>query len=273
MLIASGTSADFVDIQVPAWAWVALLAFIVTLLLVDLLVIHRVPHEVSTREAAIESAVWIGIGLSFTAVMWWAFGTGAAGEYLSGYLIEESLSIDNVFVWALILAYFAVPRQYQHRVLFWGIFGALILRATFIFAGIALIQRFELILIFFGAFLLYTAWKLVTSDDQMVDPDNSRILKVVRRIVPSTTEYDEAQAVHEGRRAPAGHAALRRPAPRRGDRRRVRGRLGPGGAGRQPRAVHRLLVERVRHPRALRAFTSCSPGCTPGSRTCSRGWP
>ena len=157
MLIASGTSADFVDIQVPAWAWVALLAFIITLLLVDLLVIHRVPHEVSTREAAIESAVWISIGLSFTVVMWWAFGTGAAGEYLSGYLIEESLSIDNVFVWALILAYFAVPRQYQHRVLFWGIFGALILRATFIFAGIALIQRFELILIFFGAFLLYTA--------------------------------------------------------------------------------------------------------------------
>ena len=193
MLIASGSSADFVDIQVPAWAWVALLAFIITLLLVDLLVIHRVPHEVSTREAAIESAVWIGIGLSFTAVMWWAYGTGAAGEYLSGYLIEESLSIDNVFVWALILAYFAVPRQYQHRVLFWGIFGALILRATFIFAGIALIQRFELILIFFGAFLLYTAWKLVTSDDQMVDPDNSRILKVVRRVVPSTTDYDGAK--------------------------------------------------------------------------------
>src|SRR5262245_14330780 len=194
VLIASGgASSNFVDIQVPAWAWVALLAFIVTLLLIDLLVIHRVPHEVSTREAALESAVWIGIGLSFPLVMWWAFGTGAAGEYLSGYLIEESLSIDNVFVWALILTYFAVPRQYQHRVLFWGIFGALVLRATFIFAGIALIQRFELVLVVFGAFLLYTAWKLVTSDDQMVDPEQSKILRVVRRVVPSTTEYDEAR--------------------------------------------------------------------------------
>jgi len=193
LIAAGGASGDFVDIDVPGWAWVALLAFIVTLLLIDLLVIHRVPHEISTREAALESAVWIGIGLSFTLVMLWAFGTGAAGEYLSGYLIEESLSIDNVFVWALILTYFAVPRQYQHRVLFWGIFGALVLRATFIFAGIALIQRFELVLILFGAFLLFTAWRLVTSADQMVDPERSKVLKVVRRIVPSTTEYDDAR--------------------------------------------------------------------------------
>jgi TerC family integral membrane protein len=193
LIAAGGASGDFVDIDVPGWAWVALLAFIVTLLLIDLLVIHRVPHEISTREAALESAVWIGIGLSFTLVMLWAFGTGAAGEYLSGYLIEESLSIDNVFVWALILTYFAVPRQYQHRVLFWGIFGALVLRATFIFAGIALIQRFELVLILFGAFLLFTAWRLVTSADQMVDPEHSKVLKVVRRIVPSTTEYDDAR--------------------------------------------------------------------------------
>jgi tellurite resistance protein TerC len=193
LIAAGGASGDFVDIDVPGWAWVALLAFIVALLLIDLLVIHRVPHEISTREAALESAVWIGIGLSFTLVMLWAFGTGAAGEYLSGYLIEESLSIDNVFVWALILTYFAVPRQYQHRVLFWGIFGALVLRATFIFAGIALIQRFELVLILFGAFLLFTAWRLVTSADQMVDPEHSKVLKVVRRIVPSTTEYDDAR--------------------------------------------------------------------------------
>ena len=92
--------------------------------------------------------------------MLWAFGGRAAGEYLSGYLIEESLSIDNVFVWALILAYFLVPPMYQHRVLFWGIFGAMLLRATFIFAGIALIQRFDFVLVLFGLFLLYTAWKL-----------------------------------------------------------------------------------------------------------------
>jgi len=193
VIASAGASTDFVDIQVPGWAWVALLAFILALLLIDLLVIHRVAHEVSTREAAIESAVWVGIGLSFTFVMWAAFGGGAAGEYLSGYLIEESLSIDNVFVWALILSFFAVPRMYQHRVLFWGIFGALVLRATFIFAGIALIQRFEFVLLFFGAFLVYTAVKLVRSTDEVVDPEHSRLLKVVRRVVPSTTEYDGAK--------------------------------------------------------------------------------
>jgi tellurite resistance protein TerC len=193
LIASTGGSSEFVDIQVPGWAWLALLAFILVLLLIDLLVIHRVAHEVSTREAAIESAIWVGIGLAFTFVMWGAFGGGAAGEYLSGYLIEESLSIDNVFVWALILSYFAVPRMYQHRVLFWGIFGALVLRATFIFAGIALIQRFEIVLVFFGAFLLYTAWKLVGSGDQVVDPESSRILKVVRRVVPSSPDYDGAK--------------------------------------------------------------------------------
>ncbi len=193
MIVAATSSSNFVNIDVPAWAWVALIAFILTLLLIDLLVIHRKAHVISTREAAIESSIWIGIGLCFTFVMFAAFGGAAAGEYLSGYLIEESLSIDNVFVWALILSYFAVPREYQHRVLFWGIFGALVLRATFIFAGIALIQRFEFVLIFFGAFLLYTAWKLVSSHDQVVDPENSRLLKFVRRVVPSTPEYDGAK--------------------------------------------------------------------------------
>jgi tellurite resistance protein TerC len=195
VLLAS-TSTDagsFVDIDVPGWAWVALLAFIVTLLLIDLLVIHRHAHVVSPREAVIESSVWIAIGLGFAVVMLVAFGGQAAGEYLSGYLIEESLSIDNVFVWALILTYFAVPAAYQHRVLFWGIFGALILRATFIFAGIALIQRFEFVLVPFGLFLLFTAWRLMTSHQQSVDPARSRVLKVVQRVVPSTGRYDGAK--------------------------------------------------------------------------------
>ena len=192
-VFASAGAAEFVDIDVPLWMWLALLAFIVGLLLVDLLVFHREAHEVSTREAAIESAVWIGIGLAFTFVMWGLFGPGAAGEYLSGYLIEKSLSIDNVFVWALILTYFAVPRRYQHRVLFWGVFGALVLRAVFIFAGIALIQRFEPVLLVFGAFLLFTAFRLLRSDDEVVDPEHSRVLRVVRRVVPSTNEYDGAK--------------------------------------------------------------------------------
>ena len=129
-------------------------------------------------------------GLAFALVIWAWFGGAATGEYLAGYLIEESLSIDNVFVWALILAYFLVPPEYQHRVLFWGIFGALVLRATFIFAGIALIERFEWVLYIFGAFLLYTAGKLIFSDNEHVDPSKSRFLKVVHRIVPSTDHLD-----------------------------------------------------------------------------------
>jgi tellurite resistance protein TerC len=190
LFASSASSKSFVDIDVPGWAWAALLALIVALLLVDLLVIHRKPKELSPGRAAVESAVWIGIGLAFTGIMWWAFNGRAAGEYLSGYLIEESLSIDNVFVWALILAYFTVPRMYQHRVLFWGIFGALILRASFIFAGVALIHRFDFVLILFGLFLLYTAVRLVASHETTINPERSKVLRLVRRVVPSTEEYD-----------------------------------------------------------------------------------
>lgn len=159
MVLATGDDAarHFVDLDVGVAWWIALLAIIAALLLIDLLVVHKVSHEISIREAAIESAVWISIGLCFGLVVWWGFGGGAAGEYYSGYLIEKSLSVDNVFVWALILSYFQVPPRYQHRVLFWGIFGALVMRAIFIFAGVALIEQFNWVLYVFGAFLLFTA--------------------------------------------------------------------------------------------------------------------
>ena len=191
MLIGStDRSSNFVDLDVAAGWWLALLAIISALLLVDLLIVHRESHEVKTREAAIESAIWISIGLAFGMVVWWGFGGGAAGEYYSGYLIEKSLSIDNVFVWALILSYFKVPLRYQHRVLFWGIFGALIMRAIFIFAGIALIERFDWVLYVFGAFLLFTAGKLVFSKSDHVDPSTSKFLKLVHKVVPLTDELD-----------------------------------------------------------------------------------
>ena len=190
LVAAEASSTNFADIDVEPWMWLALVGFIFALLLVDLLVFHREAHVAGTREAAIESGVWIAIGLGFTFVVWWGFGSAAAGEYVSGYLIEKSLSIDNVFVWALILSYFVVPRKYQHRVLFWGIFGALLLRAVFIFAGVALIERFEWILYVFGAFLLYTAAKLLFSNDKEMDPSQSRFLKVIRRVVPSSDEFD-----------------------------------------------------------------------------------
>ncbi len=190
LLSAAEGSGKFVDITVHNWQWIALLALIFTLLLVDLLVVHREAHEVHTKEAAIESAVWISIGVAFTGVIIWWFGAAAGGEYISGYLIEKSLSIDNVFVWALIMGHFLVPLKYQHRVLFWGIFGALMLRAIFIFAGVALIEKFDWILYVFGAFLLYTAGKLMFGDDEHADPADSKFFKAVNKIVPSTDEYD-----------------------------------------------------------------------------------
>ena len=185
-----GSRQNFAVLDVEPWHWVVLLVIIMAMLLVDLLVVHKEAHEVQTKEAAIESAVWIGCGLAFSFVIWWWFGGAATGEYVSGYLIEKSLSIDNVFVWALIMGYFRVPQKYQHRVLFWGIFGALVMRAIFIFAGIAVIERFSWVLYIFGGFLLYTAAKLIFTDNDHVDPGESKFLKVVNRFIPTTDELD-----------------------------------------------------------------------------------
>jgi tellurite resistance protein TerC len=190
LLAAESGDRNFVELDVEPWHWAVLLGLIVLLLLIDLLVVHRHAHEVKTKEAAIESAVWISCGLAFSLVVWWWFGGAATGEYMSGYLIEKSLSIDNVFVWALIMGYFRVPQKYQHRVLFWGIFGALVMRAIFIFAGIAIIERFDWVLYVFGAFLLYTAAKLMFGKNDHIDPGESKFLKVVNRFVRTTHELD-----------------------------------------------------------------------------------
>jgi tellurite resistance protein TerC len=190
LFAAEGGDGSFVNLNVHLWQWGVLLGLIVALLLVDLLVIHREAHTVSTKEAAVESAAWISIGVAFTFVVLWWFGGAASTEYISGYLIEKSLSIDNVFVWALIMSYFKVPSKYQHRVLFWGIFGALVMRAVFIFAGVALIERFDWILYVFGAFLLFTAGRMIFTDNEHVDPGNSKFLKLVNRVIPSTDKLD-----------------------------------------------------------------------------------
>src|SRR5919107_1855320 len=171
IVAAAEGGRKFADINVPLWGWAALLAGITALLIGDLLIVHRRPHAISLREAGIERAVWIAIGVGFTAVMALWFGGGAAGEYITGYLIEKSLSIDNVFVWAVLFSYFAVPKEYQFRVLFWGIFGALIMRAIFIFAGVALIERFDWVLYIFGAFLVVTAVRIARHSEAEVHPD------------------------------------------------------------------------------------------------------
>jgi len=186
----AAATAQFVSLDVPGWAWVALLALIITLLLADLLLVHRTAHDIGLREALIESGVWITVGLSFGLVIAWWAGWQAAGEYYGGYLIEKSLSIDNVFVWAVIFGFFKVPNRYQFRVLFWGVFGALVLRGAFIFAGVALLDRFDWLLYVFGAILLYTAFRMVTSAGKEVDPERNIALRTVRRFLPVTEEFD-----------------------------------------------------------------------------------
>jgi tellurite resistance protein TerC len=188
-LASEGSKADFAEFHVDLWVWGAFLAVVVALLVADLLLVHKTAHVITTREAAIESAIWISIGVAFTGVVWWAWGGQAAGEYISGYLIEKSLSVDNVFVWAIIMSYFAVPREYQFRVLFWGVFGALVLRFAFIFAGVGLLNRFEWMLFVFGGFLIFTAIRLLRHSEEEIHPEHNPVLRAVRKIVPSTSEY------------------------------------------------------------------------------------
>jgi tellurite resistance protein TerC len=191
-LVAAATSDEsFASFHVTPLEWAAFIALVTVLLLVDLLVLHRKPHVIPVREAAIETSVWVAIGLCFGLAILGLHGAQAAGEYWTGYLLELSLSVDNVFVWAVILTFFVVPAEYQFRVLFWGVFGALVLRAIFIFAGVALIEQFSFVLYIFGVILLYSAWKIARHDEsEAVDLEKSRTLTLVRKFIPSTTEYD-----------------------------------------------------------------------------------
>jgi len=174
--------------DVPLWAWAAVLAVILAMLAVDL-VAHRTAHVVSVREAAIWSVVWVSLGLGFGAVVWWALGAQAGGEYFAGYLIEKSLAVDNVFVFALIFTYFAVPREYQHRVLFYGVVGALVFRAIFIAGGAVVIHQFAWVLYLFGAFLVFTGWKMFTHRNDEMDPSRNPVLRLITRRVPSTDQF------------------------------------------------------------------------------------
>jgi len=187
----ASTDDKFASFAVPLWAWVALVGAIVAMLVADLLLVHRTAHVITIKEATVESAIWISIGLLFGVVMIIWHGGQAGGEYYAGFLIEKSLSVDNVFVWAVILSFFRVPREYQFRVLFWGIFGALVLRGIFIFAGVSLIERFEWVLYVFGLFLLYTAVKIARHDEsEEVDYSKNIAIRVVKRFVPTTDVYD-----------------------------------------------------------------------------------
>lgn len=173
---------------VPLWGWVALTAAIALMLAVDLF-LHRDNHVIGFREAAVWSAIWIAAGLGFGAIVWWAYGGDVAGTYYAGYLIEKALSVDNVFVFALIFTYFAVPDEYQHKVLFYGVIGALLFRLVFIFVGAELLAAFFWTAYLFGAFLIYAAYKMAFRHDKDLEPDKNLMVRLVRRLVPIDTRY------------------------------------------------------------------------------------
>jgi len=188
-ILASTDRSQFVDLDVSLGAWLALLGVIVALLAIDLYR-HREAHAPTPKEAAIESIVWVLCGLGFGAVIAIMFGGAAFGEYISGYLIEKSLSVDNVFVWSMLFATLAIPLKYQHRVLFWGIFGALTLRAVFIVLGSALISRFWWLLLVFGVFLVYTGVKIIRHRADEAQEESTRGLGLLRRVMPVSEELD-----------------------------------------------------------------------------------
>ncbi len=173
----------------PLWAWIAFTAFILVLLAFDLFVLHRKAREIPFREAMIYSAFWMGLALVFGIVVWVWAGPTTGAEYFAGYLIEKSLSVDNVFVFALIFAYFAVPAQYQYRVLFWGVIGALVFRAIFIALGAQLLERYDWMVYVFGAFLIYTGIRMAMHRDEEVHPERNPMLRLVRRVIPMTNTY------------------------------------------------------------------------------------
>lgn len=170
---------------VPVWVWAAFAAFVVAMLVLDLLVLHRRAHEVALREAAVWTAVWVTIGLGFGGLLWLWQGSGTAQAYLAGYLIEKSLSLDNIFVFAVIFAAFAIPARYQHRVLMLGIVGALVMRAVFIMAGVRLLESFHPVIYFFGAILLVAAVKMLRAEPNP-HPERNLAVRALRRILPTT---------------------------------------------------------------------------------------
>ena len=182
--------------------WLGFLGFVLVMLAIDLGLFHRESHVVKFREAAIWSIVWVALSLIFAMGVYWKFGSAKGLEFITGYLIEKALSVDNIFVILVIMAFFAVPARFQHKVLFWGILGALVMRAIFIFAGAALINRFHWIMYVFGAILMYTGFKLFRQQEGDVQPDQNIIYRWAKRALPLVGEYreDRFSVVENGKR-------------------------------------------------------------------------
>jgi tellurite resistance protein TerC len=189
-------------VDVPLYMWALVGAIIAVALALDLFVFHRDAHEASIGEAAVSSAAWVALGVAFGIGVWIFAGPTFAGEYFAGYVIEKSLSVDNIFVFALLLGYFAVPRAFQHRVLFWGVLGALVLRAGFIAAGAALLDRFHWAIFVFGAFLVLTGVRMLLSKGGEADPGKNPAVRLLRRVMRVTDEYHGQRLFWKGAATP-----------------------------------------------------------------------
>ncbi|MCU0625380.1 MAG: TerC/Alx family metal homeostasis membrane protein [Gemmatimonadaceae bacterium] len=172
-----------------AWMWVAFGGIVLTMLALDLGVFHRAAHRVSPREAAVWSAIWVSLALAFAGGLWAVEGKQHALEFLAGYVVEEALSVDNLFVFLLLFSYFKVPEALQHRVLFWGIIGALLMRGVMIALGAILLARFHWIIYLFGAFLVITGIRMLLQQDGELEPERNPVLRLVRRVMPVSDHY------------------------------------------------------------------------------------
>lgn len=172
------------------WFWIGFNVFVLAMLALDLGVFHRTPHEVKFKEAMGWSVVWIALALIFNLGIFMLWGSQPALQFLTGYLIEKSLSVDNIFVFLLIFSYFKVPARYQHDVLFWGIIGALVFRALFIALGVTLLEHFHWLIYLFGAFLVFTGIKLALEKDKEIHPERNPVIRLIRKCMPVTDQYE-----------------------------------------------------------------------------------
>jgi tellurite resistance protein TerC len=174
--------------EINIWFWIFFNAMVLIMLALDLGVFHKKLHVVSVKEALIWTGIWIFLALCFNGFIYYMLGETKALEFFTGYVIEKALSVDNIFVFVLIFSYFNIPAIYQHKVLFWGIVGALIMRVIFIFAGVALLEKFHWTIYIFGGILIFTGIKMLFNKDKKIEPDKNPVIKLFKRLIPTTNE-------------------------------------------------------------------------------------
>ena len=257
------TCSNFIEVNAALfpfadywWLYLAFTGLVVVLLAIDL-AFHRKERPISFRNAATWTAVWISLALAFSYALYLftaarhspAIGRQLSLEFLAGYVVEESLSVDNMFVFVLVFRYFAVPLRYQHKVLFYGVLGAMVFRGIFIAAGTALV-RFEWIMILFGLFLIFTGIRMAVQKEQQINPDDSLVIRWMRRFFPVTGEFHGSRFLVTIERHPPHHAADGGAALPRNHRPALRRGFGAGGLRRHARTLRGLHLQRVRRARA-----------------------